>query len=83
MKASVVDLRDRMNEVLDALARGEDVTVLHQGEELARLVPIEKAREEAPNPVDDPAFGMWADDSEKADVEGYVRRLRQERFRDL
>jgi antitoxin (DNA-binding transcriptional repressor) of toxin-antitoxin stability system len=83
MKASVVDLRDRMKEILDALARGEDVTVLYQGEERARLVPLDKARKAGPDPEDDPAFGMWGDDSEKADVEGYVRRLREERFRDL
>lgn len=31
MKASVVDLRYRMNEVLKALERGESVTVLHRG----------------------------------------------------
>ena len=31
MKASVVDLRYRMNEVLKALERGESVTVLYRG----------------------------------------------------
>jgi hypothetical protein len=32
--------------------------------------------------VDDPLFGMWRDRDDMADVAGYVRGIRAERFRD-
>jgi hypothetical protein len=33
--------------------------------------------------ADHPFVGMWAEDKEKEDVAAYVRKLRQDRCRDL
>jgi len=78
MKATVVDLRYRMKDVLKALDRGETVTVLYRGKEKARLTPIEAERK---GPLtSDPAFGMWKDRTDLKNVPAYVRNLRRGRF---
>jgi len=68
--------------VLEALDRGEPVTVLHRGRAKARLVPVQSA-EEARKPSYDPAFGLWKGRNDLADVAGHVRRLRSSRLDDL
>jgi len=40
MKATILDLRYRMKDVLAALERGETITVLHHCKAKARLVSI-------------------------------------------
>jgi len=47
MKASIVDLRYRMKDVLGALDRGETVTVLYRGKPRAKIVPISQKRKGA------------------------------------
>lgn len=83
MKASMVDLRHKMKEILEALDRGEPVTVLYHGKERARMVPIKGAPKCRPKAREHPTFGMWADDKEKEDVAAYVRKLRRGRYDDL
>lgn len=82
MKASVVDLRYRMKDVLAAIDRGETVTVLYRGKEKARLTPV-KMRERKGSIASHPAFGMWKDRADLKDVSAYVRRIRSGRFDDL
>lgn len=82
MKARIVDLRYRMKSVLDALDRGEPVTISHRGREKARLVPVQLTQE-LRKPSSDPAFGLWKGRLDLADVPGYVRRLRSSRLHDL
>jgi prevent-host-death family protein len=82
LKARVVDLRYRMKSVLEALDRGEPVTISHHGREKARLVPVQLTRE-THKPSSDPAFGLWKDRQDLADVPGQVRRLRSSRLIDL
>ena len=82
MKAKIVDLRYRMKSVLEALDRGEPVTISHRGHEKARLVPVQSAQE-VRKPSADPAFGIWKGRKDLADVPGYVRRLRSSRLRDI
>ena len=81
MKASVVDLRYRMKDVLNALDRGETVTVLYRGKEKARLTPV--AGQKKGRLASHPAFGMWKDRADLKDVPAYVRHLRRGRFEDL
>jgi antitoxin (DNA-binding transcriptional repressor) of toxin-antitoxin stability system len=81
MKATILDLRYRMKDVLRAIDRGETVTVLHRGKEKARILPI-TAKKKA-TVADHPAFGMWADRKDMADPAAYVRKIRQPRYRDL
>jgi antitoxin (DNA-binding transcriptional repressor) of toxin-antitoxin stability system len=82
MKASIVDLRYRMKDVLRAIDRGETVTVLYRGKEKAKLVPI-GGTPELLKPSDHPACGMWADREDMADPVAYVRKIRQSRIAKL
>ena len=82
MEATIVDLRYRMKDVLSAVERGETVTVLYRGKPKARILPIAKKQKGA-KVSGHAAFGMWKDREDLRDVTGYVRELRQGRFRDL
>lgn len=78
MKATILDLRRRMADVLRAIDRGESVTVLYRGKEKAVLVPAEA--KPAVSAAAHPAFGMWADRDDMEDVAAHVRSLRKRRF---
>jgi prevent-host-death family protein len=60
MKATILDLRYRMKDVLEAVDRGETVTVFHRGKAKARLVPIETKPARSKLRADE-AFGLWKD----------------------
>ncbi len=85
MKASVLDLRRRMPEVLKALDRNERVTILYRGRERAILVPaVAKGSDGAPVKVcHHHAFGMWADRNDLDDVTTHIRTMRQGRHHAL
>ena len=81
MKASILDLRRRMRDVLLALDRNESVTIYYRGKEKAILSP---SRQRTVKSVKDhEAFGMWRDRKDMADVDGYVRNLRKGRLDDI
>ena len=63
--------RDRLGPLL-AQAAGTQVTVRIEQE------PIPAAAEDFV--TDDPAFGIWRDRGDVADVDAYVRRIRAPRF---
>ena len=79
MKASVLDLRYRMKDVLQAIDRGETVTVLYRGKEKASILPIANKNEEA-RAQDQEFFGLWKNRPDLADPAALVRKLRQPRF---
>lgn len=77
MKATIVDLRYKMKDVLRAIDRGETVTVLYRGKEKAKLMPIAPAPGSgAPKTKDQPLFGLWKDREDISDPASYLRRLR-------
>jgi len=76
MKATTLDLRYKMKDILRAIDRGETVTVLYRGKEKARLVPIETTPENELKPSDHPAFGMWKDREDMKDPVAYIRKMR-------
>lgn len=79
MKASVVDIRYKMNEVLNALARCERVEILYHGKVKGIIVPAgEGAGVKA---SEHPLFGMSSD--ETGTVEEVVDKLRGGRYRDI
>jgi antitoxin (DNA-binding transcriptional repressor) of toxin-antitoxin stability system len=80
MKASILDLRRRMAEVLRALDRNETVKILYRGKERAVLVPSGRARKDLPPLSEHAAFGMWKNRQDLEDVKEYVRNLRKGRF---
>jgi antitoxin (DNA-binding transcriptional repressor) of toxin-antitoxin stability system len=77
MKASVLDLRRKMSAVLKAIDQNESVTLTYHGKDKAILVPS-KGKKTA-SPKNHPAFGMWADRSDLADVPARVRAMRKGR----
>ena len=79
MKASIVDLRYNMKDVLKALDRNESVTVFYHGKPRGVLVPA--TYEKTGNIVDHAFFGMFAD--KKESVSDEINSLRQVRYHDV
>ena len=79
MKASVVDLRYKMNEVLKALDRRERVTITHHGKVKGIIEPVRSALRKKVE--DHPFFNMTADDSEP--VAELMDKLRVSRYDDI
>jgi len=75
VKASIVDLRYKTREILEALERNESVTVLYHGRVRGVIQPAGKAPASAL--TEHPFFGMRADTTES--VEDEMERLRRPR----
>ncbi|MCA9899656.1 MAG: type II toxin-antitoxin system prevent-host-death family antitoxin [Anaerolineales bacterium] len=75
MQATAKDLRFNVKELLDIVARGEEVIITYRGKPQAKLVPFE-------DNVDDEVhlFGIWANHAESEDVNAYVESLRKGRY---
>jgi hypothetical protein len=80
MKATIVDLRYKMNDVLKALDRNEQVTVLYRGKIKGLLIPPGKKTEM--KMMDHPFFGMSAHKGEKS-VRDVIDDLRGSRYNDI
>ncbi len=80
MKATVVDLRYKMNDVLKALDRNEKVTVLYRGKVKGVLVPAAQRTDKSM--TDHPFFGMSSQDSKKT-VLDELDDLRRARYDDI
>ncbi len=79
MKASIVDLRRKMSDVLRALARGERVTILYRGKEKAVMHPTATSATSDMRASQHAAFGMWRNRDDMEDVGEAVRRIRKGR----
>ena len=77
MKTTAKDLRFFSREILETVSRGEEVIITYRGKPCARLVPYQAAKDDE---YKEKLFGMWQDNESVADVDGYIRRLRQGRF---
>ena len=78
MRASVVELRYRMNEILKAIDRNEEVTILYHGKVKGIIKPkISKGRRRV---SDHPFFNMH---SSKETVHEVMADLREDRYRAL
>jgi hypothetical protein len=78
MKASVVDLRYRMKEVLKALDRNEDVSILCRGK-LKGVIKAARGKSER-RVSDHPFFNMYKDGGT---VEELMDQLRGGRYHDI
>ena len=76
MKASIVDLRYHMNDVLKALERNEEVHILYRGKETGVLSPIH--RRTGIHVHEHPFFNMQ---SEERPVDEVMEELRGGRYR--
>ena len=82
MKASVVDLRYKMKEVLSALRRNEKVEILYHGKTAGIIIPPPQAKKK--DLRHHPFFGMHKDLGATAkDVEKVMDELRGGRYRDI
>ena len=82
MKASIVDLRYRMKDILRALKRNEKITILYHGKVAGTIIPPEKKK---PNmkASEHPFFGMRKEKITQKDVDRMMDELRGGRYRDL
>ena len=80
MKATVVDLRYKMNDVLKALDRNEKVTVLYRGKVKGVLIPAGGKKELKIK--EHPFFGMSSLD-ESQPVPDVMKELRRPRYDDI
>lgn len=78
MKATVLDLRYRMNDVLKALDRNEEVTILYHGKR--KGVIVSRAGVGAKKVTEHPFFNMRKG---IASAEKEMIRLREGRYRDI
>ncbi len=80
MKATVVDLRYKMNDILKALDRNETVTVLYHGK--VKGIIVSAKDKEFKKIKDHPFFGMSAKDTQKS-VLDEINDLRKPRYNDI
>jgi hypothetical protein len=80
MKASILDLRRRMRDVLRALDRNERVTIFHRGKEKGVIHPSASRKAPGRSPSEHRAFGMWKGRRDMRNVETTVRSIRRGRL---
>lgn len=80
METTAKDLRTHAKRILEAVERGQEVTITHRGKARAKLVPVRPEKRTAKARARElPLFGMWKDRADLQDVAAYVRRLRSGR----
>ena len=76
MKASALELRYKMKDILRGLERNEPVTITYRGKDRAIMLPIEQVGPKRVSASEHPAYGMWKDREDMKDVQAWVRKLR-------
>ena len=79
MELTAKALRSQVAAALARVERGETVIVTYRGKPRARLVSVDQSAQMDGNEDPMPAFGMWRDRDNMADVEAYVREVRKDR----
>ena len=79
MEITAKELRSKVGAALACVDRGEAVTITYRGKPKARLVGMEQGLPTAREEERMPAFGVWRDRDDIADVDAYVRELRKGR----
>ena len=78
MIATAKDLRFYSKEILETVARGEEVIITFHGKAKAKIIPIDE--KEQLDSEQNELFGMWKNNDEVKDINGYVRKLRKGRY---
>jgi len=79
MKASVLDFRRRMGDILRALDQNESVTILYRGKKKGVILPAGISDHKGKTALGHPAFGIWKDRRDMRDVDAVIGRLRKGR----
>ena len=66
-----------MSQILRALDKNEEITLTYRGQEKATIIP--SGTERKGNLKSHPAFGLWANRKDFADVSKVVRNIRKGR----
>ncbi len=77
MKTTAKDLRFHTREILDLVARGEEVIITYRGKPCAKMIPYEEGSSKVSEPHS--LYGIWKDRDDIRDVEEYVRKIRKGR----
>jgi prevent-host-death family protein len=80
MEISAKELRQKTRLLLDAVERGEEVTITYRGRAKARVVRIQSGPDRKEPASESELFGLWADRDDLADPQTWVRTLRQSRY---
>lgn len=75
MEASIIDLRYKMKEILKALEKNEEVTILYHGKEKGKIIPSKSVSNRKTK--DHPFFGMRR--KARKSVEAVMKDLRGDR----
>lgn len=78
MYSSAKELRFQTKELLETVARGEEIIITFRGKPYAKLVPLKNSKKETEN--SDKLFGIWKDRDDVKNVKRYVRELRKGRY---
>ena len=81
MKATVVDLRYKMNDVLKALNRNEKVTIFYRGKMKGVLISSDQPGKDKKISAH-PFFGMYSSKADKS-VAAEIEQLRKGRYDDI
>ena len=79
MKNDVEDLARSTADVIAALDRGEQVTLVYRGRVIGTIVPVGQEEKGTLPIARHPAVGMWRDRCDLDDVDMHVRSLRRRR----
>ncbi|MEW5799202.1 MAG: type II toxin-antitoxin system prevent-host-death family antitoxin [Bacteroidota bacterium] len=77
MESTAKKLRFHTKELLETVARGEEVIITLRGKPYAKLIPYKSGAKKEKKK--DELFGLWKDHEELKDVSEYVRNLRKRR----
>lgn len=79
MQTTIADLQDNMQQVLAALSRNEEISVLYRGKKIADLVPVQHTKKMSMK--EHPFFGMLKE--EEISVADQMNKLRDKRYHDI
>lgn len=79
MKVTAKDLRFHTKELLESVARGEEVVITYRGKPHAKLIPFSEEEDKEEALDTNPLRGIWKDDEETEDVYAYMDQLRKGR----
>ena len=78
MKATIVDLRYKMKDILKALDRKEKVAIMYHGKQKGVIIPATETKAKQMPVREHPFFGMLSHDT---DVNEVMAQLRGGRYR--
>jgi PHD/YefM family antitoxin component YafN of YafNO toxin-antitoxin module len=78
MKATIVDLRYKMKDILKALERKEKVAIMYHGKQKGIIIPASETNNKQTQISEHPFFGMLSRDTNVSEV---MTQLRGGRYR--